>query len=157
VGLERVNRSGFTGISILHGGNIRDITVYAHGNFIRGRTGYHNKKKLKLPHFSLSWFSCGFSILIEMKLGDVGFCGGRKPENLKKNPRSKARTNNKLNPHMHRARIEPRPHWWEASVLTTAPKFERDYHKNKTYNKGDNNKGGLILSCPTSLLGRLTF
>ena len=92
-----------------------------------------------------------------MKLGDVGFCGGRKPEIIKKNPRSKARTNNKFNPHMHRAGIEPGPHWWEASVLTTAPKFERDYHKNKTYNKGDNNKGGYILSCPSSLLGRLTF
>ena len=32
------------------------------------------------------------------------------------------RTNNKLNPPMTpRPGIEPGPHWWEASVLTTAP------------------------------------
>ena len=32
------------------------------------------------------------------------------------------RTNNKLNPHMTPSRgIEPGPHWWEASALTTAP------------------------------------
>ena len=32
------------------------------------------------------------------------------------------RTNNKLNPHMTlRSGIEPGPHWWEASALTTAP------------------------------------
>ena len=32
------------------------------------------------------------------------------------------RTNNKLNPRMMpRPGIEPRPHWWEASALTTAP------------------------------------
>ena len=31
------------------------------------------------------------------------------------------RTNNKLNPHMTlRPGIEPGPHWWEASALTTA-------------------------------------
>ena len=32
------------------------------------------------------------------------------------------RTNNKLNPHMTPSSgIEPGPHWWEASALTTAP------------------------------------
>ena len=31
-------------------------------------------------------------------------------------------TNNKLNPHMTpRPGIEPGPHWWVASALTTAP------------------------------------
>ena len=31
-------------------------------------------------------------------------------------------TNNKLNPHMASTPgFEPRPHWWEASALTTAP------------------------------------
>ena len=29
-------------------------------------------------HISLSWFSCGSSILVELEFGDVGFCGGRK-------------------------------------------------------------------------------
>ena len=34
----------------------------------------------------------------------------------------RTRTNNKLNPHMTPSpRIEPGPHWWEASALTTAP------------------------------------
>ena len=27
---------------------------------------------------SLSWFSCGFSILVELEFGDVGFCEGGK-------------------------------------------------------------------------------
>ena len=34
----------------------------------------------------------------------------------------RTRTNNKLSPHMTpSAGIEPGPHWWEASALTTAP------------------------------------
>ena len=50
------------------------------------------------------------------------FVEGGKPENPEKNPRSKARTNNKLNPHMTPGPgIEPGTHWWEASALTTAP------------------------------------
>ena len=49
---------------------------------------------------SLSWFSCESSILVELEFEDVGFCGGRKPEYTEKIFRSKARTNNKLNPHM---------------------------------------------------------
>ena len=45
-----------------------------------------------------------------------------KPEDPeKKNLGARTRTNNKLNPHMTPGpRIEPRPHWWEASTLTTA-------------------------------------
>ena len=49
------------------------------------------------------------------------FVEGGKPENPEKNPRSKARTKNKLNPLMTSSpAFEPRPHWWEASALTTA-------------------------------------
>ena len=44
------------------------------------------------------------------------FCGGRKTLG------ARMRTNNKLNPHMTPGPgIEPGPHWWEASALTTAP------------------------------------
>ena len=47
---------------------------------------------------------------------------GGNPENQEKNPQSKVRPNNKLNPHMTRGPgFEPGPHWWEASALTTAP------------------------------------
>jgi len=43
-----------------------------------------------------------------------------KPESPEKNSRSKDK--NKLNPRMPPGPgIEPGPHWWEASVLTTAP------------------------------------
>jgi len=35
-----------------------------------------------------------------LEFGDVGFCGGRKTGELREKSRSKARTNNKLNPHM---------------------------------------------------------
>ena len=50
------------------------------------------------------------------------FMEGGKPENSAKNLRSKERTNNKLNPHITPGPgIEPRPHRWETSALTTAP------------------------------------
>jgi len=39
----------------------------------------------------------------------------------KKNIRSNARTDNKLNPHMAPGVIELRPHCWEASAVPTAP------------------------------------
>ena len=49
------------------------------------------------------------------------FMEGEKPDNPEKNPQSKAKTNNKLNPHMTPGPgIEPGPHWWKASDLTTA-------------------------------------
>ena len=60
---------------------------------------------------------------IELEFRNVGFCGegktgvpGEKPLGAEK------RTNNKLNPHMTSSPgIEPGPHWWKASALTTAP------------------------------------
>jgi len=45
-----------------------------------------------------------------------------KPENPEKTLGARARTNNKLNPHMTPGPgIEPGTHWWEASALITAP------------------------------------
>ena len=60
---------------------------------------------------------------IELEFRNVGFCGegktgvpGEKPLGAEK------RTNNKLNPHMTSSPgIEPGPHWWKESALTTAP------------------------------------
>ena len=60
---------------------------------------------------------------IELEFRNVGFCGegktgvpGEKPLGEEK------RTNNKLNPHMtSNPGIEPGPHWWKVSALTTAP------------------------------------
>ena len=50
------------------------------------------------------------------------FLERRIPEYLGKTTRSKGITNNKLNPHMTPGpKIEPRPHWWEASPFTPAP------------------------------------
>ena len=47
---------------------------------------------------------------------------GENRSTRRKTSRSKERTNNKLNPHMTPGPgIEPGPHWWEASALTTAP------------------------------------
>ena len=44
------------------------------------------------------------------------------PEYPEKNLGAEKRTNNKLNPHMTSSpQIEPGPHWWKASALTTAP------------------------------------
>ena len=61
------------------------------------------------------------------------FVEGGKPENLEKNPRSKVRTNNKLNSKMMPG-PEPGLQWWEVSALTTAPsllptsEFVVDFH-----------------------------
>ena len=50
----------------------------------------------------------------------------RNPEYPEKKPLgAEKRTNNKLNPHMTSSPgIEPGPHWWEASALTTAPSLQ---------------------------------
>ena len=68
---------------------------------------------------------------IELEFRNVGFCGegktgvpGEKPLGEEK------RTNNKLNPHMtSSAGIEPGPHWWKASALTTATSLLRNVCK----------------------------
>jgi len=41
------------------------------------------------------------SILVELEFAVLAFVEGGKPKNPQKNPQSKARTNNKLNPQMH--------------------------------------------------------
>ena len=55
----------------------------------------------------------------------LAFEGRGKPEYPEKNlseQRGERRTNNKLKPHMTpSSEIEPGPHQWEASALTTAP------------------------------------
>ena len=48
---------------------------------------------------NIRWFQCGSSILVELEFRALVFVEERKPENLEKNPRSKARANNKLSPH----------------------------------------------------------
>ena len=47
---------------------------------------------------------------------------------------TRTRTNNKLSPHRDmtpRPGIEPGPHWWEASALTTAPSLLHLWVHNK--------------------------
>ena len=57
-----------------------------------------------------------------MELELLFFVEGRKLGNPETNPQSKARTNNKLNPHMTPVlEIELGLHWWEAIALTAAP------------------------------------
>ena len=46
----------------------------------------------------LSWFQCGSSILVELEFRALVFAEEGEPENPEKNPRSKARVDNKLNP-----------------------------------------------------------
>jgi len=61
----------------------------------------------------LSWSNLNLEMLV--------FVEGGKPENPEKNPRSKVRTKTNSTHTWNRAGIEPGPHWWEASALTTAP------------------------------------
>ena len=65
----------------------------------------------------------GDTFQIELEFRNVGFWGEGKTGVPGEKPLgARTRTNNKLNPHMTpRPGIEPGPHWWEASALTTAP------------------------------------
>jgi len=58
-----------------------------------------------------------------LEFGNVGFGGGDKTRVPGKKPlRARTGTNNKLTSLMTPSPgIEPRPHWWEATALTTAP------------------------------------
>ena len=47
-----------------------------------------------------SWFLCRSSILVKLEFGVLVFVERGKPEYPEKKPWSKARTNNKLNPHV---------------------------------------------------------
>ena len=60
---------------------------------------------------------------IELEFRNVGFCGEGKTDVPGEKPLgAEKKTNNKLNPHMTSSPgIEPGPHWWKASALTTAP------------------------------------
>ena len=66
-----------------------------------------------------------FSPLFPVRIGIWKCWFLRREENgstRRKTLRAGTRTNNKLNPHMTPSPgIEPGPHWWEASALTTAP------------------------------------
>ena len=81
-----------------------------------------------------------------------GHTGGRRAVSPLHHPCSpiyiKERTNNELNPHMTPGPgIEPRPHWWEASGLTTAPPLLPNIHQGEnqqrtqpTYDAGSGNR-----------------
>ena len=57
-----------------------------------------------------------------IEIQNVGFCRGRKREDPEKNPRSKEETNEKLNLRVTLGPwMEPRPQWFKASALNTAP------------------------------------
>ena len=61
---------------------------------------------------------------IELEFGNVGFCGERKTGEPGEKPSEQGReptTNSTLIIMTSSPRIEPGPHWWEASALTTAP------------------------------------
>jgi len=57
--------------------------------------------------------------LVELEFGMLVFMEGGKLENPEKNPRSKTRTNQKLNPRMTSGRNRTRYNGWEASTLRT--------------------------------------
>ena len=62
-------------------------------------------------------------VQIELEIRNDGFWGEEKTGVPGEKPLwARMRTNNKLNPHLRpRLGIEAGPHWWEASVFTTAP------------------------------------
>ena len=70
---------------------------------------------------------------IELEVGSVGFYGEGKTGVPGEKPLgTKAKTNNKLNPHMaSMPGFEPGPHWWEASALTTEPPLLPKYGLNR--------------------------
>ena len=62
-------------------------------------------------------------IQIELEFGNVGFWGEGKTGVPEEKPLgARTRTKKKLHPHITPSPgIEPGPHWWEASALTTVP------------------------------------
>ena len=72
----------------------------------------------------------GDTFQIELEFRNVDFWGEGKTGVPGEKPLgARTRTNNKLNPHMTpRPGIEPGPHWWEASALTTAPSLLPSHH-----------------------------
>ena len=66
---------------------------------------------------------------IELEFKTVGFNGEGKTGEPRETPLgAKERASHKLNPHMASTPgFEPRPHWWEASVLNTAPSLAPQY------------------------------
>ena len=64
------------------------------------------------------------NIQVELEFGNVGFYGGRKTGVPGENPRSKDENQQQTQPTEIMTPgpgIEPGPHWWKASVLTTVP------------------------------------
>ena len=71
-----------------------------------------------------SCLSARLEFQVELEFRNVSFFqeGGKTGVPEEKTLGARTRTNNKLNPHMTPSPgIEPGPHWWEASALTTAP------------------------------------
>ena len=65
---------------------------------------------------------------------------GENRRTWRKTSRSKQRTSNKLNSRMALTLgFEPRPHWWEANALPTAPSL---LPKNITYKSNDKQQNG---------------
>ena len=60
---------------------------------------------------ALTGFHAGPLSCLNWNLEILGFLEGEKPGNPEKNPRSKARTNNKLDPHMESGRIRTQATW----------------------------------------------
>ena len=71
---------------------------------------YNKHTEQQLPNKLLALFD----VQIELEFISVAFVEGGNPENPDKNPRSKARTNNKLNPHETASTgIEPGSQRWD--------------------------------------------
>ena len=95
------------------------------------------------PKSSRNSFKVLRTFQVELEFRSVGFCGGRKTGVPGEKPsEQETRTNNKLNPHMTPSSgIEPGPHWWEASALTTepsllpSPAIQLVYHNERSYNQ----------------------
>ena len=67
--------------------------------------------------------------LVELEFGNIGFWGEGKTGVPGEKPLgARQRTNNKLNAHVASdPGIEPGPHWWEGSALTTTPPLLPSY------------------------------
>ena len=59
---------------------------------------------------------------IELKFRNVDFCGGRKTWEPGEKPSDQEENQQQTQPTYDTGSgIKPRPHWWEASAITTAP------------------------------------
>lgn len=102
---------------------------------------------LRGSHISSCWFSFWFSIQVNLEFPNVYFSGlgGRKTRGPGKTIGARQEPATNSTDIWQWAWIDPRPHWWEVSALTTGPSLLPVYQRNPVQWQ---EKATTFYSCP---------